>query len=130
MVGFFDRLDEYMVFKNLNDNRLTLDTGLSNGIIGKARKRGALSQDNIAKILTTYRDLDANWLFTGEGEMLKQTKKTGQPATDKFLDYKELAEARKEIILLKDEKITRLQEDIIRLEEKLRNLKPKVKGTV
>ncbi|MBD1420806.1 hypothetical protein [Sphingobacterium chuzhouense] len=130
MIGFFDRLDAYMVFKNLNDNRLTLDTGLSNGIIGKARRRGSLSQDNIAKILSTYCDLDANWLFTGEGEMLKQTQKDGQLTADKFLDFKELAEARKEIILLKDEKIARLQEDIKRLEEKLSNLKMELKDEI
>lgn len=119
MIGFFDRLDEYMVFKRLNDNKLTLDCRLSNGIIGKARKRGALSQENIAKILTTYRDLDANWLFTGEGEMLKQKDQTSSHTQKDSIDYKELADARKEIILLKDEKIERLQQDIAQLQEKL-----------
>ncbi|MBW3518322.1 XRE family transcriptional regulator [Flavobacterium sp. NKUCC04_CG] len=59
-----------MIYSGLNDNRITLEAGLSNGIIGKARKRGALSQDNISKILETYTDLNANWLFTGQGKML------------------------------------------------------------
>lgn len=71
MIDFFQRLDKYMDFKGLNDNKVTVEAGISNGLIGKARKRGALSQDNISKILYTYTDLDANWLFTGNGSMLK-----------------------------------------------------------
>lgn len=71
MLSLFERLDIFMKTKGLNDNKITLETGISNGIIGKARKRGSLSQDNISKILYSYPDLNANWLFTGEGEMLK-----------------------------------------------------------
>jgi|SRR5690554_145818 len=71
MIDFFSRLDKFMVYKGLNDNRLTVETGISNGLIGKARKRGSLSQENISKILYTYNELDANWLFTGYGYMLK-----------------------------------------------------------
>lgn len=70
MLSFFNRLDIYMEYKGLNDNQITIEAGISNGIIGKGRKRGTLSQDNISKILHTYSELNANWLFTGEGEML------------------------------------------------------------
>jgi hypothetical protein len=75
MIDFFKRLDKYFVYKCLNDNKITLQTGISNGLIGKARKRGAISQENISKILHTYDELNANWLFTGEGEMLKSEVK-------------------------------------------------------
>lgn len=61
-----------MDIMDLNDNKITLEAGLSNGIIGKAKKRGALSQENIAKLLFAYPELDANWLITGEGEMFKK----------------------------------------------------------
>lgn len=71
MIDFFERLDKFMKYKGLNDNRITVEVGISNGLIGKARKRGSLSQDNISKILYTYSDLDANWLMTGKGNMLK-----------------------------------------------------------
>lgn len=72
MIDFFSRLDIYMKFRGLNDNKITLECSLANGIIGKARKRGALSQENISKILHTYPDLNANWLFTGKGKMLME----------------------------------------------------------
>ena len=71
MIDFFKRLDSFLIFKGLNDNKLTIGAGISNGLIGKARKRGSLSQENISKILHTYRDLNANWLFTGNGELIK-----------------------------------------------------------
>ena len=54
MIDFFSRLDKFMTYKGLNDNKLTVETGISNGLIGKARKRGSLSQENISKILYTY----------------------------------------------------------------------------
>jgi len=71
MNNFFNRLDKFLNYKGLNDNKITIQTGISNGLIGKARKRGSLSQENISKILLTYPNLNANWLFTGEGKMEK-----------------------------------------------------------
>lgn len=71
MKDFFKRLDTFMKYSNLNDNRITVETGIANGLIGKARKRGSLSQESISKILYRYRNLNARWLLTGEGEMLQ-----------------------------------------------------------
>jgi hypothetical protein len=61
-----------MKLKGLNDNKITVDAGISNGLIEKGRKRGGISQENISKILFTYPEIDANWLLTGKGEMLKE----------------------------------------------------------
>lgn len=70
MADFLKRLDKFMKYKGLNDNQITVEAGISNGLIGKARKRGTLSHDNISKILHTYPELNAHWWFTGKGEML------------------------------------------------------------
>lgn len=104
MIDFFTRLDMFLKIKGLNDNKFTLETGLSNGLIGKARIRGSLSQDNISKILCKYPELDADWLLTGRGKMLKKPSK---PAEDEK-NYKELAESRAETIELLKEKIALL----------------------
>ncbi|MGM0636559.1 MAG: hypothetical protein ACQESK_10880 [Bacteroidota bacterium] len=72
MIDFFSRLDKYMEFKGLNDNSLSKETGISNGLIGKARNRGSLSGKNISKLINTYQDLSADWLFRGEGKMLRK----------------------------------------------------------
>lgn len=69
MLNFFKRLDHFMFVKKISDNKMTLQCGISNGLIGKARNRGSLSQLNISKILIQYTDLNANWLMTGHGDM-------------------------------------------------------------
>ena len=68
-----DRFDEYMQVRRLNDNKVTLQLGLSNGVIGKSRKPGRdLSDKVIEKISKFYTDLNRAWLLTGEGEMLRE----------------------------------------------------------
>lgn len=68
---FIERLDRYMEYAGLNDNRVTVQSGITIGLINSARKRGkSMSGDNIGKILYAYKELNARWLLTGEGEML------------------------------------------------------------
>ena len=69
---FSERLQQFMDYKGLNANKITVNAGLSVGLIGKA-KNGVkgLNAASIEKILYAYPDLDANWLLTGRGEMLK-----------------------------------------------------------
>ena len=61
-----------MEYKGLNDNKVTLDLGISVGTIGKSRKEGRdLSDKSIELILNKYQDLDKIWLLAGEGNMLR-----------------------------------------------------------
>ena len=71
MIDFFGRLDMFMRYRGLNDNKISLTAGISNGLIGKGRKRGGISQENISKLIHAYPELDANWLLTGQGSMLR-----------------------------------------------------------
>lgn len=68
-----------MKAKGLNDNKITVQLGLSVGTLGKSRKEGRdLSDKVIKQILNFYTDLDRVWLLTGEGEMLRSTIKTSE----------------------------------------------------
>lgn len=68
-----DRFDKYMAEKHLNDNKVTLDLGLSIGTIGKSRKAGRdLSDKVVEQILNFYTDLNRTYLLAGEGKMLKE----------------------------------------------------------
>jgi len=106
MSDFFDRFDKYMKFKELNDNKVTFDTGISNGLIGKARKRGGLSQENISKILYTYEDLNANWWFRGIGEMIIKN----EPESKKSVDWEKIVKSQQELLELKDIQIKSLKQ--------------------
>ena len=66
-----DRFDKYMAFRELNDNKVTVQLSLSVGTLGKSRKEGRdLSDKVIEKILNFYDEINKVWLLTGEGEML------------------------------------------------------------
>ena len=67
-----DRFDLYMKYKRLNDNQVSKQLELTNGVIGKSRKEGRdLSARVLELIENYYTDLNISWLRTGEGEMLK-----------------------------------------------------------
>lgn len=67
-----ERFDKYMKYKELNDNKVTVQLGLSVGTLGKSRKCGRdLSDKVIEQILNFYTDLNRIWLLTGEGKMIK-----------------------------------------------------------
>ena len=65
-----------MRYKGLNDNQLTNQLGLSNGVIGKSRDTGRdISRRVIELIENYYPDLNIEWLITGDGEMLRGAEK-------------------------------------------------------
>lgn len=67
----FTRLDEFMQYKGLNDNRITIQAKIAVGTLGKQRRSGkGLSYDTIVKILTAYPELNPTWFIMGTGDML------------------------------------------------------------
>ena len=71
-----ERFDKYMKYKNLNDNKVTVQLGLSVGTLGKSRKEGRdISDKVIEQILNFYTDLNRTWLLTGDGDMLNASVK-------------------------------------------------------
>ncbi len=84
--NFISRLGQYMAYAGLNDNKVTIQCGLSIGAINSARKRNmGLSYENIAKLLRVYKDLNARWLLTGEGEMLSTIESATDTELSSFL---------------------------------------------
>lgn len=74
-----DRLDVYMRYKGLNDNQVTNQLGLSNGVIGKSRKEGRDISHRVLELFENYyTDLNIDWVITGSGEMLKKNNNTNE----------------------------------------------------
>mgnify|MGYP003397347028 CR=1 FL=1 len=69
------------------------------------------SYDVIEAIISTNDDIDSEWLLTGKGSMLKNKLESDQ------LNFKELAEARAEIIDGLKYKISSLEKEILELKQ-------------
>lgn len=70
------RLQEYITNKGISFNKLAIELGLSNSYFSKMVKNGgSIGSDVIEKILRIHTDINANWLLTGQGDMLKIEEK-------------------------------------------------------
>ncbi len=63
-----DRIKQYIDFKGITRYKFHKDLGLSNGFLDKSRE---ISTDKYANILAYYPDINAEWLLTGKGKMIK-----------------------------------------------------------
>ena len=79
-----ERFTQYMKYKGLNDNQVTVQCGIGVGVIGQARKgKSDLGAKTITKILEKYQDLNRVWLLTGEGSMLIDIANSTVQSSDK-----------------------------------------------
>jgi hypothetical protein len=82
-----ERILQYLDFKGVSKYECYRKTGITNGIFSK--KEG-LSEDNMLRFLSYYADINLNWLFTGQGEMLRQPpSSTGEEARVSAESYAE-----------------------------------------
>lgn len=125
MDNFIDRFDEYMRYAGLNDNKVTVQAGITVGLIGSARKRGkSISVENIGKILCIYKNLNARWLMTGEGEMIL-SEGTQVPINESLTFH--IKEENKELKAKNESlnrEIGRLEGQIIELKKRVQEEKP------
>ena len=81
--SFIERLQYYMQKKGINDNQMTVNAGLSVGLIGKAKgSNKGMNAANIEKILLAYPDLNSDWLLTGRGKMCKMQEESSLQPKD------------------------------------------------
>lgn len=62
------RIVKYLSYKGISKYKFYQDTGLSNGYLDK---NADLNSSSYEKISSQYKDLNMEWVRTGEGEMLK-----------------------------------------------------------
>lgn len=63
-----ERLLDFLGYLNIGQRKFEMNVGLSNGYVNSLKK--SPSADKLQMILSTYPELNRDWLLTGEGEML------------------------------------------------------------
>lgn len=112
MSSIVKRLSQYIEHKGISVSVAEKEIGISNGSLSKPFKSNTtIKTDALEKFLKTYIDINPNWLLNGAGSMLKNTAEFDK------LNFKELSEARAEIIEGLKYKISSLEKEISELKQ-------------
>lgn len=61
------RMLDYIAFKGLSKRQFYIETGIANGVLDKTT---GLSEVNIERFISTYKEVSSRWLLTGMGSMI------------------------------------------------------------
>lgn len=134
-----ERLIKFAKTKEKSVRAFEIKTGLTIGYINAIRV--SIQPDKIERIASCYSDLNADWLLTGEGEMLKSPKNEFSQLTEdeisetiadrfayKIMDmYKSgeiiSSEVHNRIVGDKENQILKLQQEVWKLQQEIEALK-------
>lgn len=112
-MNIFNRILEFVDFKGISKNELSLQLGLSNSYMTKMTKtKGNVGSSVLEKIVRIYPELSIEWLVTGEGSMIKMQNIDQTPGNCISCPYKEIAERYKSDIDRYIKEIERLSRTI------------------
>jgi hypothetical protein len=74
-----DRIALFIEHQGISQNAFDVSIGRPKGYIGKqSRSKASIGSDILETILRTYENLNPQWLISGEGEMIKGSKKESE----------------------------------------------------
>ena len=88
------RILQYLEFKGISKYKFYQETGITNGILSQSN---GISEDSVLKFLSYYRDISAEWLLTGEGEMLKKEGEIGSNGKEEETEREQIERLSKEV---------------------------------
>lgn len=105
-----DKIAKFIDHKGLSHNEFDKKIGTSNGYINKLiRNEGSIGSDKIEKIACKFNDLNLDWLFRNEGDMIRDNACVTSVNDPEVKYEKQNNSLRNEIKELKD-KIASLEE--------------------
>ncbi|SHK71580.1 hypothetical protein [Epilithonimonas mollis] len=67
-----EKILQYIEYKGVTKYEFYKNTGVSNGVLSQ---KSGLSEENLLRFLSYYKDVNLDWLFSDKGPMLKEHKK-------------------------------------------------------
>ncbi len=102
---------KYLDLQGISPYKFYQDSGITRGILAQ---NNGMSEENTAKFLAYCPEISAEWLLTGNGSMLKNE---AEPNPVTLENYKELAEARLDIIDGLKFKVKTLEKELSELKD-------------
>lgn len=93
-------------YKGISKYEFYKKTRITRGVLDQ---NNGMSEENIARFLAYFTDIDANWLLTGNGSMLRDQSEGPPDQAEVIRLLKEKIHDQQEIITLLKEKIDVLQ---------------------
>ncbi len=114
MTGCLERIKYFIDYKGISIRKFEIEIGFSNGAFASQLKnKKSIGSDKIENILNKYPELNANWLFTGNGEMLQLPQENANLVCEENDPYqlalKELVATQRDLILMQNEKIKAIE---------------------
>jgi hypothetical protein len=87
------RIKQYIDFKQINIARFEAEIGMSNNSFRKSLlNKGTIGADKLENILNKFPDINAEWLLTGKGTMLKSATIAHESETTRLRSRNDLLE--------------------------------------
>lgn len=133
MLNPLKRIKDYIDYKGIKISSFEKSAGLSNGSFGgQLKKNRTIGIDKLENILKIYPDLNANWVLTGKGDMLRDkhdhvrtqpSLTSPMPLTQ--LNYERTIEALNQVIVAQQKTIAAME----KLMEMSTSVNPSQSGT-
>lgn len=96
------RIREFADSQGIKISEIYAKTGITDGTFSNS---SGITEDNLLKLFSYYNQINANWLITGEGEMLKTTTESAEKNNDTIV-------AQKKLIAMQEKEIARLEQEL------------------
>lgn len=111
-----ERIKQYLELKGISKYQFYKEMGFANGFLDKD---GSIGSDKCEKIIYHYKDLNIEWLITGNGPMMIDSFIAKEPAPV----YGEINNPFYQLYKEKDQEVNRLNQEIGALNAEVEHLK-------
>jgi phage repressor protein C with HTH and peptisase S24 domain len=93
-----ERILQFIEYKGISKNKFYIKTGISNGVLDK---KSGLSMETVEKFYSSFEEVNAEWLLTGKGEMLKPNVKEmwSNNLTTKTTTFLEQSKSKENVVI-------------------------------
>lgn len=96
------RIRKFADSQSIKISEIYAKTGITDGTFSNS---SGITEDNLLKLFSYYKQINANWLITGEGEMLNTTTESAEKNNDTIV-------AQKKLIAMQEKEIARLEQEL------------------